>query len=167
MKICSKCHSSMQERQVLGYEIDFCKNCHSVYLDKNELSLTKKGSFNNFKGEINFQKKEVSKKFNCPSCQNKMEEFIFAFDSNIWIDRCPSCSGIFLEHGELTAIDKFLEKVDQEKVPADLKEKIALEKEKINASFQKMQQENDQLYGIIDEIPGIKLIINFLDIFIR
>jgi Zn-finger nucleic acid-binding protein len=37
----------------------------------------------------------------CPRCRKPMRKFNFAYDSNIILDRCPSCGGIWADRGEV------------------------------------------------------------------
>lgn len=42
--------------------------------------------------------------FNCPGCSSRMEKFNYAYDSNIFADRCPKCQYVWLNNGELEKI---------------------------------------------------------------
>lgn len=96
----------------------------------------------------------------CATCDKKMQK-LELLDSHI--DLCDTCESIFLNKGELLAIDNFLEKIDQEKIPKGLKRSIQLQKDLVNAEFEIQKQ--DKLHKIIDEIPGIKYIASFLSLF--
>ena len=37
----------------------------------------------------------------CPQCRSKMEPFNYGYDSNIFLDRCASCEGMWADKGEL------------------------------------------------------------------
>jgi Zn-finger nucleic acid-binding protein len=40
----------------------------------------------------------------CPHCQAAMTEFNFAYDSNIFLDRCPRCRGIWTDPSEIIKV---------------------------------------------------------------
>ena len=44
----------------------------------------------------------------CPKCMMAMKKVNYAYDSNIIIDRCEKCAGIWTDKGELIAIAKFV-----------------------------------------------------------
>jgi membrane associated rhomboid family serine protease len=40
----------------------------------------------------------------CPRCQQEMKIINYAYDSNIILDRCPACDGIWTEEGEIEKV---------------------------------------------------------------
>jgi Zn-finger nucleic acid-binding protein len=44
----------------------------------------------------------------CPECQVVMKEFNFAYDSNIFLDKCPRCGGIWTDAGEILKVAEHL-----------------------------------------------------------
>ncbi|MHC4648344.1 MAG: TFIIB-type zinc ribbon-containing protein, partial [Planctomycetota bacterium] len=44
----------------------------------------------------------------CPQCQTVMSEFNFAYDSNIFLDRCPRCRGVWSDAGEILKVAEHL-----------------------------------------------------------
>lgn len=40
----------------------------------------------------------------CPRCQQEMKKINYAYDSNIILDRCPACDGIWTEGGEINRV---------------------------------------------------------------
>jgi membrane associated rhomboid family serine protease/Zn-finger nucleic acid-binding protein len=45
----------------------------------------------------------------CPKCQRGMVKFNYAYDSNIILDRCPVCKGIWTDRGEIEQIAAHLQ----------------------------------------------------------
>jgi Zn-finger nucleic acid-binding protein len=157
----------MKEIHLLGHNVDLCERCKSVFLDKDELALTKGEEVDGFEKEEIFGKRdEKVTDFKCPKCAGEMDEYVFAFDSGIYIDRCQDCGGIFLDEGELLAIDNFLERAEKEELPDGLLDKLHHVKHKVNKRFEQMKEEQDELYKIIDEVPGIGFVANFLGKFL-
>ncbi len=48
--------------------------------------------------------------FSCPSCQQEMEKREYAHCSQIMIDVCPSCRGVWLHEGEIRELEIFFER---------------------------------------------------------
>jgi Zn-finger nucleic acid-binding protein len=44
----------------------------------------------------------------CPQCQAAMKGFNFAYDSNIFLDKCPRCGGIWTDAGEILKVAEHL-----------------------------------------------------------
>ena len=45
----------------------------------------------------------------CPSCSGLMKRFNYAYDSNIFLDRCPACDGLWLDGDEIRRIAKHIQ----------------------------------------------------------
>lgn len=146
---------------LLGHEIDRCKNCKGIFLDKRELVLTKNGDVDGFEATETIGKKESDIR-KCPSCSQKMNKRIFNASSEITIDGCPNCHGIFLDYGELLAIDNFLERDEKTPVPHEILRKVKEEAEEIKIRFKrKEEQEREDSYKFIDEIPTLSMVTQF------
>lgn len=165
-KICSLCREPMREIFLSGYPIDLCERCYGVFLDAGELTLTQEQNLEVFGQKEAFgTKRDRPVALPCPACQNGMQEIVFAYDSKIYIDHCENCDGVFLDQGELLAIDNFLENIEKEPLPPNLKKALTAAKHQTNANFALQEAEVDKLYKIIDEIPGIKYLADFLSKF--
>jgi Zn-finger nucleic acid-binding protein len=44
----------------------------------------------------------------CPKCKVSLEVFNYSYDSNVFLDRCPNCLGIWADKGELSALAKYI-----------------------------------------------------------
>jgi Zn-finger nucleic acid-binding protein len=51
----------------------------------------------------------------CPKCSAGMKQVNYAYDSNVIIDRCDACEGIWLDSGEMTQLAAFYQ-VDEDAV---------------------------------------------------
>ena len=142
---CAKCHNSLEGFQLRTEEIKRCPKCYSVFLDEDEMFIIKSTTPEEIaacspvvtekkekEGEVNTEK--INKAYRqrskviCPRCRVNMLEYNFAYDSPIIINRCPKCSGVFLDPGELAMIKDFLDGKfsDQGKIAA-AKLKLAIE----------------------------------------
>ena len=45
----------------------------------------------------------------CPQCYIAMKEFNYAYDSNVFLDRCEKCKGIWLDPNEIIDIAKHIQ----------------------------------------------------------
>jgi len=93
-----------------GVLLDFCEECAGIWFDKDELAhyieLSKDIP------EIREMKKTARKTdLVCPKCSAFLEELPFSSKTDILVDRCQSCGGIFFDAGEI---------IEAEKASADL-----------------------------------------------
>ena len=44
----------------------------------------------------------------CPRCRQKLKKFNYGYDSNVFLDRCPDCQGIWTDTGEVKQIIEYL-----------------------------------------------------------
>ena len=114
--ICPKCKTdTLAPFNDEGIELDFCSNCLGVWLDKGEL-----GDYHEMSADIpDFDKvKDTMREteYFCPRCKTeKLYEMKYTVDSDVYIDFCKKCGGIFLDSGELGDIENIgakLEKLD-------------------------------------------------------
>ena len=83
-----------------GVVVDFCEKCSGIWFDKNELAHYIELSMDI--PEITQMKKSARKTdLKCPRCEGTLEELPFSTKTNILVDRCEKCGGIFFDSGEL------------------------------------------------------------------
>ena len=106
-------------------EIDSCSNCNGIWLDKGELESIQKIRENNYELELDERSlisshvknvyqlgtKPKDRELTCPSCHNTMIQKEYGYASLIMIDVCPNitCQGMWLDHGELQALEIYYE----------------------------------------------------------
>ena len=88
-----------------GVVVDFCGQCFGIWFDKDELAnyieLSKDIP------EIKEMKKQARKTgLACPKCKGTLEELPFSSQTDILVDRCESCGGIFFDAGEIVEAEK-------------------------------------------------------------
>lgn len=90
-------------------EVDHCTSCNGTWFNKGELNVLEKISEPTLL-EIRkiLKNKEQKKILYCPSCENNIElhKAKHSKDRKVIIDYCPDCKGIWLDKGELEAIQK-------------------------------------------------------------
>lgn len=113
MMNCPRCETPLKEETLkdlsCSIQVDNCPNCCGTWFDKNELkqienivelAIIEIRKIPNKKDQFN--------KLCCPSCNlhPKMNKVEHARDKKVIIDHCPICEGIWLDSGELNAIQK-------------------------------------------------------------
>jgi Zn-finger nucleic acid-binding protein len=116
---CPVCNKSLKTITYEKQEVDVCQTCGGIWFDKGELLEVISNLL--FKDKVEFEsigkaykKKAVaSKDLNpsqrcCPRCKVCLESFNYSYDSNVFLDRCPSCLGIWADSGEVKRIAKYI-----------------------------------------------------------
>lgn len=128
---CPRCKAQLRSVNYEGIRIETCDSCHGEWLDNTELKkvidrrevafdLEKRKAFAD---SIKSQRVDLSgdqQKLVCPKCNGETRPINYSEDSGIIIDRCNECKGIWLDRGELEAIQMFVEGV-QDLLAGDLK----------------------------------------------
>ena len=102
-------------------EIDQCPSCSGIWLDYGELEsiqdckrhdyseeLAKIPEFFDQSYKFALAKKEGT--YSCPCCAKEMEKREYGLCSQIVIDVCPSCRGVWLHKDEIAELETFFEK---------------------------------------------------------
>lgn len=105
--ICPKCLSDMTELEHQGVTIDVCPGCRGIWLDPGELAQLR-GAAEDLPGEVDSIASGTryleTSTYICPRCQGGFDTFEYAPGTGLYIDRCKSCKGIYLDAGELKKI---------------------------------------------------------------
>jgi membrane associated rhomboid family serine protease/Zn-finger nucleic acid-binding protein len=116
---CPACSNRLGQVKFGSTVLDFCHSCNGIWFDAGELaSVVKHLSlgeditpqetrlFRRRHVKTTFKVKEKEKL--CPRCNNKMRRFNYSYDSNIFLDKCPDCGGIWTDGGEVRQIASYL-----------------------------------------------------------
>lgn len=109
------------KRYEANIEIDECRECQGTWLDKGELESIQKTIDRDYKSELGKQVDTVSEGIEaakqenrgpaaCPKCGTPMDVRPYGMGSQIAIDVCPEDCGVWLDKGELAALEKFFER---------------------------------------------------------
>lgn len=107
---CPSCHNHMNEVEIAGVKVDYCQDgCKGVFFDNyelKELDETHEGSGKILEEILSQTRDDDSRmeKLECPRCNIKMKRHKYAFDSDVYVDHCYGCNGIWLDKGELAAV---------------------------------------------------------------
>jgi uncharacterized protein len=112
-KDCPRCHNALSVTTLRGVNnvigVDSCSNCGGIWFDKGELSKVDKivePVAIEFRHLPSPQKQ--MEPMHCPKCSPKflMQKALHPRDEKVILDYCPNCNGIWLDHGELEAIQQ-------------------------------------------------------------
>lgn len=111
---CPKCNSELSTFQVDEMKLEQCTSCEGMWFDKDEIRQVKDKA----DSDLNWMDFEIWKhadkfksgkhKYNCPKCNQKMEVLNYD-ETNIEIDYCKSCEGVWLDKGEIQKLIAALE----------------------------------------------------------
>lgn len=117
---CPACHNTpLKSLAYENQEIDVCRRCQGVWFDKNELLLIVNRLLSKdkidpqtikeaYRDKLTSLEKQKAIKRHCPKCQIEMDLQNYSYDSNIIIDKCLSCGGIWTDAGEMRAVAKYI-----------------------------------------------------------
>ena|SRR5258708_5902143 len=102
-------------------EVDECGQCHGTWLDEGELEAIQSTVERDYRAELGKQPDSVSGAIDadrqkkrgviaCPKCNAEMDVRAYGMGSQIVIDVCPEGHGMWLDAGELAALEVFFEK---------------------------------------------------------
>lgn len=105
---CPKCHDKvLTKHDFQGTPVDVCENCGGLWLDKGELN----NIAHPIQGDIEFCSHEHAccrdkSELECPNCPGeKLMKAKFIEFSDITLAHCAKCDGLWLDKGELDAIN--------------------------------------------------------------
>ena len=113
---CPNCGARLNKYVYHGTAVDVCADCGGVWFEGEELKLfiskflERNSDIPEAKIDLNKQIKiqkeiEYSESLRlCPKCGDRMPVFNFAYDSNIILNRCDICEGIWADGKEIHAL---------------------------------------------------------------
>jgi len=107
---CPACDRSLTEHTIGEFQVDICSSgCRGIWFDRFELQKVDEAHENLGErllelasGEVTAQ--PVNQRYSCPRCAMIMMRHQFQPSVRVEVDTCPKCAGVWLDHGELTAI---------------------------------------------------------------
>lgn len=112
-RICPDCQSPLQAKGYEGVTIDVCAACAGIFFDEGEVAQVMAKGLSAMEeldaeiapaGSIELSTsieptKGVARK--CPNCSTGMDKFRYMYSSDVVLDECKKCGGIWVEDGEL------------------------------------------------------------------
>ena len=103
---CPFCTHPMVILELNQIEVDYCTNCHGIWLDNGELELLLEDSEEKMKLLSSFvvDRKNKEKTIKCPICQKKMDKVDCGTENKVTLDKCKKHHGIWFNEGELESV---------------------------------------------------------------
>ena len=117
---CPACRKTLKEIVYENEKINICPYCGGMWFDNGKMqrvidSLLAKNQSDyqqalkeSYRDKIIGINKRTQIKRKCPRCSVDMQVFNYSYDSNIFLDKCPKCSGIWTDKGELKAVLRYI-----------------------------------------------------------
>jgi membrane associated rhomboid family serine protease/Zn-finger nucleic acid-binding protein len=116
---CPVCSIPLKQVKTRSAVVDMCPRCKGIWFDAGELvdfvkPLSQSDKVSPEKIKL-FKRRNVRPLYKfkeknrlCPRCGKKLQTFNYSCDSNVFLDRCSECGGIWADKGEATAIAAYL-----------------------------------------------------------
>ena len=103
---CPVCNTPLVILELRQIEIDYCMNCHGMWLDDGELGLLLEDSEEKTRllNSFNVDKNSREKPVRCPICSKKMEKVLCGTENKVTLDKCKRHHGIWFNEGELERV---------------------------------------------------------------
>ena len=111
--LCPVCKKPLDKAIFYGVEVDYCPNCLGIWFEEDELRLAKDEKDKDLRWlDIDLWKDESKFRVSrspklCPSCKLPLYSVNYG-DSNIKVDICNVCHGVWLDRGEFKKIIDYL-----------------------------------------------------------
>ncbi len=124
---CPFCNNPLVILELNQVEIDYCTNCHGIWLDNGELELLLKDAKEKTQllNSFNINKNSGEKILKCPICSKKMEKVNCGTGNKVLLDKCKKDHGIWFNEGELEQVVEMGGLDKQDKIINLLKEMFA------------------------------------------
>lgn len=158
---CPLCRVDMKELNISGVLIDECTECHGLWFDNLELARldeTYEGDGEALERLLSYPRAYDKNRgaISCPRCSMKMHSRCYYYKSDITIDECFGCGGVWLDAGELAAVRSNFK--DQQERDAIFEQMLAS-----NADYQAMlkaQSETQQKTTALRQKGLLKNLVN-------
>jgi len=123
---CPHCSKPLEKRIYEGnVEIDGCSSCRGMWLDQGELERIQSTVEHDYTERLKKPANTVAQSFEmakqrsrpaiqCPKCERSMIKKESGMCSGVMVDKCPSCSGLWLDDGEVQQLEVFFERMRHE-----------------------------------------------------
>ncbi|MBD3378327.1 hypothetical protein GF406_25085 [candidate division KSB1 bacterium] len=112
---CPKCRTELHEKTIHEIAVHECPSCEGIWFEKDELRQVKDRT----DADLNWMDVDLWQhrdRFNvakesgqCPHCEDEVLHAITYGDTNVQVDYCNTCSGVWLDKGEMEKIIEALE----------------------------------------------------------
>jgi len=107
---CPACQLPLMHGAVEQVRVLFCEQCRGVLADSDAFAAIVQQRRANYKGAPRkarpIDPAELERHLDCPLCQRPMEVHPYYGPGNVVIDSCSRCHLVWLDHGEIAAIEQ-------------------------------------------------------------
>lgn len=115
---CPRCQDDLHEHAIGGITIDICASCGGHWYDAGELETVRsQGPDQRPPGLPSVIPRWVDapgKASQCPRCQLPLASQRYAYSSDLVLDRCTTCDGVWIDSGELERMDRLIAEWSQD-----------------------------------------------------
>lgn len=116
---CPACNGSLSIVALQGCDVGICPLCEGIWFNSANLKtvvdkMIAAGEVDSPEPSIFLQPRRIERPNKqeglrmCPDCGLVMKKLNYATDSNVFIDKCAECSGIWTDIGDLMAIAEYI-----------------------------------------------------------
>ncbi|MBN2592537.1 MAG: rhomboid family intramembrane serine protease [Sedimentisphaerales bacterium] len=129
---CPSCSHKLRRIKVKSDVLDICPHCKGIWFDSGEFvtffrELAKSDGVLPEKTRL-FERRQVQNTNetiendkSCPRCDIPMQTFNYCYDSNVFLEKCPNCHGIWADGGDVFKIAQYIKQDSTAvKIGADL-----------------------------------------------
>jgi LSD1 subclass zinc finger protein len=106
---CPACDSPLQVGRLDGCLVECCATCGGLLVATTEFACVVQKRRAAYAGAdrrpVPLAARELERRLTCPRCAEPMEVHPYYGPGNVVIDSCPGCRIVWLDHGEMAAIE--------------------------------------------------------------
>lgn len=162
---CADCGNALERARVGGVGLEKCPGCGGLWVLDNDFKGLRAAT-DRFVRWLNpdlwsdIEKHEIGRGGrDCPGCGGVLHEVRYA-DSEISIDICPACRGVWLQDGELKKIVSYLEEIVDARTVGDYLKSIGHETAEIVTHQEKISEDIKDL-GVLMKLLEYRVISRF------
>lgn len=130
-RLCPVCQIELKPRVHLGVTIDVCPACAGIWFDEGELTRLHQLDDEVLPRIDALYQPQVTSydppwERLCPNCRQPLRSYNYLYTSNIRLDTCEQCGGVWVDNGELEVMHRVLQDARAAEVPPEAKAQLAL-----------------------------------------
>lgn len=135
-RLCPDCRIPMDQMSFREVQLDDCPQCGGIWFDDGELkklqSIGDQLSFHTLEEKAvpdrSVMPQEAAAKL-CPVCNERLTPYRYMYSSDVVLDECDDCYGVWVQDGELEKMAHYLESEQQKIDPTKRKVMAAVSAE--------------------------------------
>lgn len=130
-RLCPVCQVQLVPQTFLGITIDVCPTCAGIWFDADELPRLRELD-PSLLPRIDQRYQPLVERYEgtgerlCPVCRVPMYQYNYLYTSNIVLDSCDQCGGVWVDHGELMKMDQLAQDARAMEIPPETQAKLAI-----------------------------------------